>query len=161
MKAKKGGLPMKRILCCLVVIAMLVPAICYAESNDEFEYRNGIKFGMTLEEVKSAELPLVGEYEDGYLTFSGQTVAGYDASVNYEFNVENNALNQIGIFFDVAHSNGNYYINDFDKIDDVLAGLYKVGKYTNLYNWDNDLYKDDTSHYGFAISAGHLSIVSN
>lgn len=54
------------------------------------------------------------------------------------------------------HSNRNDFIQDFLKIKAALESKYGGPEADNTY-WRNDLYQDDTSEYGFAVSLGHLT----
>jgi hypothetical protein len=54
------------------------------------------------------------------------------------------------------HSNKNLYINDYDDIKESLIKKYGQPNVDRPV-WNNDLYKNDPSEWGMAISVGHLS----
>ena len=53
------------------------------------------------------------------------------------------------------HSNDNLFLDDFNTIDKALKNKYGEPTRHEVF-WRNDLYKDDYSHWGFAMSIGHL-----
>jgi len=54
------------------------------------------------------------------------------------------------------HSNKNDYIRDYKNLKEILAKKY--GKpWSDRTTWDNDLFKNDRSQWGLAVSIGHLS----
>ncbi|GAH71775.1 unnamed protein product, partial [marine sediment metagenome] len=58
------------------------------------------------------------------------------------------------------HSNDNLYIDDYEKLKETLTKKYGKPKFDKV-TWDDDLYKDDRSHWGFAVSLGHLDYFSS
>jgi len=59
-----------------------------------------------------------------------------------------------------SHTNKNMYITDYDFFKNLLSKKYGLPKKDITY-WANDLYKEDYSDWGMAISVGHLFKVSN
>ena len=53
------------------------------------------------------------------------------------------------------HSNKTLYISDFKDINNQLSKKYGKPKKDEII-WLDDLYKDDPSDYGLAISIGHV-----
>jgi hypothetical protein len=80
-------------------------------------------------------------------------VAGMNCSVVYEF-VENK-LSGAYYVFNVKHTNENDYIQDFNRLIELLTEKYG-NPAINMPIWKNSLYKNDKDKYGFAISLGHL-----
>jgi len=75
------------------------------------------------------------------------------------FYFHNNLLYQVGYTFIEEHTNENLFIDDFNGIEDLL--IQKYGPTTKHHKkWIDDLYKDDLSKHGFAISLGDLTIGS-
>jgi len=66
------------------------------------------------------------------------------------------------------HTNENLYINDYKELKEILIKKYgepDKKKLLTLYGrgeiyWRDDLFKDDRSEWGFAISLGDLSYSS-
>jgi hypothetical protein len=75
--------------------------------------------------------------------------------VTYEF-VENQ-LDGAGYYISgKRHTNENSYLDDYETIKALL--LEKYGDpISDTTDWKNPLYRSDPSHYGFAVSVGHLS----
>lgn len=149
---------MKKLACVLLTFVLLIPTISIAETTtDGFTYGSGIKFGMTMKEVKQiAGVP--EETSDTMFVYTKTKTAGEDSYTAFVFN--ENTLNTIYIIFTGQHSNNNDYIGDFDDIDEALVKKYGTPSIDQFYHWKNSLFKDDTEQYGLAIAAGHLVIIS-
>ncbi len=80
------------------------------------------------------------------------SISGIDGYLLYNFVAEK--LSSAGYLFTESHSNDNTYISDYSKIQELM--IKKYGKpISDKSVWFNDLYRDDVSQYGFAISIGH------
>ncbi len=113
-------------------------------------------WGMSIEEVKSTEGDDLQEQELDFRIVLTQNLAvgGKDALVAYYF-IEDQLYGTRYIFSE-THTNENGYINDYEDITSILDEKYTPED--PFYSWDNTLYRDDTSRWGFAISIGHLAI---
>jgi len=117
-----------------------------------FDFRS-VSWGMTIEEVKQSEkLELLHE-GDADLLYSSEYVAGLPATIIYRF--QNQKLVQGSYTFDALHSNANDYIDDYNNIKEALTKLYG-NPLVDEQVWKDDLFKDDPSSYGLAVSAGQL-----
>ena len=109
-------------------------------------------FGMTREQVKATEPDarwLETEKQMGFHT----EVAGLDVQATYVFH--EGVLAQTGYSVIEAHADDNGYISDYKKLKDLLTEKY--GKPTlDDTLWRSDLYKNDPSRHGFAVSIGHM-----
>lgn len=83
--------------------------------------------------------------------FTGK-ISELDCVIVYFFT--NDLLTGARYFFTEKHSNNNDYLYDYDGMKELLTKKYGVPKSDDDY-WKNDLYKDDYSQWGFAISYGH------
>ena len=84
-------------------------------------------------------------------------VANLEAYAVYSF--IDDTLVSAGYVFTEEHSNDNMSIKDFEKVKSIL--LRKYGQPSeDVLRWSNDLYKDQEDYYGFAISAGHLTMIA-
>lgn len=87
-------------------------------------------------------------------------IAGLPCTVLYCFS--DDKLTMAKYLFDVKHSNENVFIQDYQELVDLMAQKYgpptSGGK--NNAVWFNDLFKDDFSHWGLAISSGDLAFES-
>jgi hypothetical protein len=110
-------------------------------------------WGMSREQVKATE--------DKKPDFEADTMLGYDVTISgkdfaciYTF-LEDKLYNS-GYFFTGEHTNKNLYIDDYEELKETLTKKYDKPKTDISGLWKNDLYKDDKSHWGRAISVGHL-----
>ncbi|YCH09990.1 hypothetical protein ACTAQJ_10700 [Arthrobacter sp. alpha11c] len=54
------------------------------------------------------------------------------------------------------YQNQNNFLSAFDELTDLVSKKYGAAKEQNTY-WLNELYKDDYTEWGMAVSCGHLS----
>jgi len=59
-----------------------------------------------------------------------------------------------------SHTNKNDYISDFEKIKELLQKKYGVPSQEEQF-WSNDLYKDEPSEWGMAVSVGHMKYIAS
>ncbi len=134
---------MKKIL--LIAVLLLVAYSLFAQ------FRN-TKWGMSIDEVKQTENSEPTYDKDNMLGYDDQLLE-FDVFCFYIF--VDNQLVRAKYAINEKHSNDNLYIDDYNKLKEALNKKYKTAILdTNL--WKNDLYKDDRSHRGFAVSLGHL-----
>ncbi|MFW6172731.1 MAG: hypothetical protein ACOC5T_03205, partial [Elusimicrobiota bacterium] len=124
------------------------------ELKGETNFRN-TRWGMAIEEVKKIEGEPKEQIKSQGLDIIGyqRIVSGMDCLVLYIF--AENKLTRAKYSFAEKHSNLNIYIDDFKKIKKTLTEKYGEPKNDNKY-WLDDLYKDDYSDWGMAISVGDL-----
>ena len=120
----------------------------------EFDFRK-TKWGDSVEKVKSSETAtIVPEINDpNILGFTG-SVAGLEGLIGYYF--VNGKLWKGAYIFSETPSNRNMFIQDYSTIKNILIEKYGEPKDDDI-NWLNDLYTDDSSDYGLAVSIGHLN----
>jgi len=108
---------------------------------------------MSKEQVKATENKKPDLEEDNALAYKVK-INGDDYFCAYSFLKDK--LHNAGYAFAEKHTNRNLYIDDYKKLKELLIKQY--GKpLTDRTTWDSDLYKDDRSEWGFAVSLGHLS----
>jgi hypothetical protein len=115
------------------------------------------KWGMTVAEVKASEpLEVVKDEKDliGYKT----KVIGKDVFIAYFF-IDNQLVRSRYVLAE-SHSNKNDYIQDHKDFKAILEKKYGKPKRDETI-WKNDLYKNDYSDWGSAISMGHLVYYSS
>lgn len=119
-------------------------------------FRNS-SWGMSQEQVKKIEKnefyqklknPATGLEQ---LIYKGP-VGGLECLIAYYF-AENQLVQGRYVFME-GHSNRNLYIDDFTEIKSSLKEKYGNPTEDDVV-WRNDLYKDDFSDWGLAISIGH------
>lgn len=125
------------------------------EPQFEHDFRNA-NWGMSKFEIKEIENSTLKEDSDYGLIYSG-SVGIHEASIFYRFT--NGKLSTGAYFFDAKHTNKNKCIDDYDSINRILKNKYGT-PISEETTWLNDLYKDDYSEWGFAVSLGHLKYVT-
>ena len=140
----------------IVLIGFLVVFFAELSFADEFNFRK-TKWGMSIAQVKSSEpLDVAKENENllGYKT----NVIGKDVFVAYFF-VDNQLVRARYVLAE-SHTNKNDFITDYNDFKEILTKKYGKPKQDETF-WRNDLYKDDYSDWGTAISLGHLIYLSS
>ena len=131
--------------------------------DDNFDVRK-VKWNMTIEEVKASEdFEWIEGGEDQYFSFIYVPIEFLDEEsyLAYYFNM--NRLHTLAYIINEEHSNPTDYWLAFKRILNALIDKY--GKANTDYKgepiWKNNLYKDDQSNWGFAISIGHMEAYAN
>lgn len=114
-------------------------------------------WGMTKAQVKQTETSEIIKETDDVLAYRAD-LAGYQSFVIYIF--AGDKLTRAKYSIIEEHSNKNDYISDFNSIKELLQKKYGIPKEDEKI-WKNDLYKDDYSQWGFAVSLGHLTYYSS
>jgi len=78
-----------------------------------------------------------------------------DLECSIEFMFAGNRLIKAKYIFLEQHKHKSQYIGDYKKIKDWLTEIHGMPKGSNV-TWRNDLYKEDYSSWGLAVSLGHL-----
>lgn len=81
-------------------------------------------------------------------------VAGLAAATGFVFT--RGKLTLAVVVFAERHANNNKHIEDYLSIKDLLTKKYG-GPTVDRIVWSNDLYREDTSHWGTALAMGHLA----
>lgn len=114
-------------------------------------------WGMTKDQVKKTETSEILKETDEVLAYRAE-LAGYESFVIYIF--AGDKLTRAKYSIIEQHSNKNDYISDYNSIKELLEKKYGTPKEDEKV-WKNDLYKDDYSQWGFAVSLGHLMYYSS
>jgi hypothetical protein len=128
------------------------------------KYFRETTWAMSKDEVKKAESSEFIKEEKGSGAVIGlellvykDNIIGLDCFIAYFF-AENKLVK--GRYFIVEkHTNKSLYISDFVTIKNQLINKYGKPKKDDV-SWLNDLYKDDPSDYGMAVSVGHLNYLT-
>lgn len=125
----------------------------YVESTEtETKDFRKTTWGMTMEEVKAVETATpYGDESDDVLMFLGE-ISELECVIVYFFT--NNLLTGGRYYFTEKHSNDNDYLSDYETMKELLSKKYGKPSTDDEY-WKDDLYKDDYSSWGFAVSYGH------
>jgi len=86
---------MKKIISLILMIAMLISVSAFAE--EEFSLHNGIKFGMTKDEVLRTEIEAGFGLVDG--RYGEGKIAGYDGAVRCEYRGRGVTLDKVCYFY--------------------------------------------------------------
>jgi hypothetical protein len=121
-------------------------------SSSTSDFRKA-KWGMSKKQVKVTESGKIERDDEMVLAYSGK-VSDMECLIAYIF--ADNKLVRAKYVFIPKHSNENDYIVDYKNIKEGLTKKYDAPKSDESY-WRNELYKDDYSHWGFAVSLGHLT----
>lgn len=123
-----------------------------SSGSEKYNFRKA-NWGMSREQVRATE--------DKKPDFEDDTSLGYDVKINgkdfrciYGF-LEDKLYNG-GYGFAGKHTNDNLYIDDYEELKKILTKKYGKPKTDLPGIWKNNLYKNDRSHWGMAISVGHL-----
>lgn len=142
---------MKHIRIVLPVVLLVLSSMAFSQSSESHDFRD-FDWGDSVDSVKARETwPILTE-DTNALVFSGE-VSGKEAAAVYNFLPT--GLSMAGYVFQDSYTNENQYIEDFNDINSTLTRIYGVPDFDDV-NWSNDLYKDDPSRYGFAVSLGHV-----
>mgnify|MGYP001081421307 CR=1 FL=1 len=137
----------------LIVSFIFFLSLTILAKEQVYDFRK-TNWGMSKEQIKATE--------DKKPDFEADTMLGYDITISekdfaciYSF-LEDKLYNS-GYFFTGGHANKNLYIDDYKELKEILTKKYGKPKTDIPGLWKNDLYKDDRSHWGMAISVGHLA----
>ena len=140
----------------IIVAGLLVLFLSGISVADDSTFRK-TKWGMSSAEVKATEPLEIAKEEENLLAYKN-SVIGKDVFVVYFF-IEDQ-LTRARYALAESHSNKNDFITDYEDFKKILTKKYgKPNQDESL--WRNDLYKDDHSGWGTAISLGHLIYFSN
>jgi len=146
----------KNVFILLIISCILVifTSILFAEEI-KYDFRK-TNWGMSREQVKATE--------DKKPDLEDDTLIAYKVKIDAKdfvcaYNFLEDKLYHSGYCFVGEHTNENLYINDYEELKETLTKKYGKPK-TEKVIWKNDLYKNDKSEWGFAISLGDLVYVA-
>ena len=138
----------------LLVCLVLVSAVSLA-AEPQYDMRK-VVWGMTMNEVLMAETQATYDcaYPDS-LFYRDVLICDYfPALLFYSFN--NNRLAGAAYFFDeIQYTDKNLYLLSYDVLKQALIQKYGTPK-TDIKDWLNPLFRNDTKNWGYAIGIGHL-----
>ncbi|HUU87064.1 MAG TPA: hypothetical protein VMX17_04850 [Candidatus Glassbacteria bacterium] len=138
----------------IVILMVLFSTMIFSQEEKKPEFRKAF-FGMTQAEVKKLESDkLVHETKE--LLFYEDSLFGINCNVGYFFMKDKFAKG--GYYFSGPrnpHSNKTDFVRDYENIKAKVVEKYGKPKADKTI-WKNDLYKDDPSEWGMAVSVGHL-----
>jgi len=134
----------------LIITLMFITNALYAQ----FRNTNWGDSKEKIKQIETAEYSKSGEELEMYY----DKIASMNAYILYRF--VDNKLVRASYRFSDKHTNKNIYLDDYQKIKKLLTKKYGESKEDKSI-WTNDLYRDDFSQYGMAISVGHYYKYAN
>ena len=122
-------------------------------------YFRDSRWGMSKKQVAELE-GKISHLEKSYgleIVRYQKKVEGLKCSIEYMF--AGDELIKAKYVFLEQHKHKSQHIGDYKKIKDWLTEIHGMPKGSNL-TWRNDLYKEDYSDWGLAVSLGHLEYSS-
>lgn len=151
---------MKKLLA--LTIAFLLPYAALASENEPFSFRDGIMFGMSVEQVYAMEGIALGadcKNETGLL-YRDQTVAGMPTTLVYRF--ENDELIDATYYFNEKHETDQEYIDDFHALKKGLVSKYgNQDERTSDQVWFREEYETDEKLADTPVSSGSSSFLAS
>ena len=142
---------MKKNILIFTILLITTSGLIYGQ---DFRKAN---WGMTKAQVKQTETSEILKETDELLSYKSE-LAGYKSLVIYIF--AGDKLTRAKYSIIEEHSNKNDYMTDYNSIKGMLEKKYGTPKDDEKV-WKNDLYKEDYSQWGFAVSLGHLMYYSS
>ena len=135
----------------IVILILVISTLALFAEEVKYDFRE-TTWGMSKEQVKATE-DRKADYEENAMLSYKVKIFGGNYYCFYSF-LEDTLYNG-GYVSTEEHTNKNLYINDYKELKRILTKEY--GKpIMDEINWKNDLYKDDKSEWGMAISIGDL-----
>lgn len=125
------------------------------QDSEKHNFRR-TKWGFTVDQVRASEESQAIHQTDDVLVYEDR-VADKDFNVAYIF--VSNKLVRAKYILKERHSNKADYLLDYATLKKVLKEKYGSPDEDESM-WRNDLYKDDSDHWGMAVSVGHLILWS-
>jgi hypothetical protein len=139
------------ILWGLIVLFIFSISLTILAKEQVYDFRK-TNWGMSKEQVKATE-DKKPDFEADDRLFYNLKINGDDYICVYRFLEDK--LYSGSYRFTVKHVNKNRYIDDYKELKEILTKKY--GKLiSDEIKWKNDLYKDNKSEWGMAISVGDL-----
>lgn len=124
--------------------------------NDRaFDFRR-VRWGMSRKEVLASEAVPPVKNDASSVEYTVQFL-GYDCAVEYTF--INDALTRAGFKISQPHVDPALYYKDYEDLKKYLAPMYGIAV-SDKCDWKNEMYRQDRSKWGFAVSLGFLTCMS-
>jgi len=143
----------------LLLFLLVSSDLISQEKIQKNDFRNS-RWGMKKDKVLSTEKNKpkdAGTRGQYFIALYTGVIAGMEADYLYWF--LDDVLVQGAYILKEKHSNKNEYINDYNKLKEILTRKYGSPIKSDL-RWFKDLYKDRPQDYGIAVSTGHLGFES-
>ena len=125
-------------------------------SNDDVFKVRGVAFGSSQDvAISSEKLEIIESQSDEDNKWFMGKILGLDGAVGYRY-TKDDELFIVKFIFLEKHTNKNSYLSDYKSINGKFVSKYGTPSEDKAI-WLNDLYKDDYSDWGMALSIGHLT----
>lgn len=128
-------------------------------SKPSVEGFRGVPWGSTMDTVQARETATYLGREGDDLLYTGVSIGSLSTTVIYVFTAKGE-LAQGFYSFTEKHTNENRNIDDYQSLKSQLGEKYGEPAVDRVI-WRNNLYRDDSDRYGFAVSLGHLTYMAN
>jgi hypothetical protein len=137
----------------LRITLLMFLIIFFTETSfaEDYTFRK-TKWGMSVAQVKASEPFTVAEEDTNKLIYQTKVI-NKDVALIYRF-IDSQLVNS-GYVLAEEHSNKNDFIEDYKDFKKILIKKYGEPKEDDKI-WRDDLFKDDPSNWGNAISIGSL-----
>ncbi|MHA1275500.1 MAG: hypothetical protein ACTSQS_19050 [Promethearchaeota archaeon] len=135
----------------IVILILVISTLTLFAEEVKYDFRE-TTWGMSKEQVKVTE-DRKPDYEENAMLVYSVKIFGGNYYCIYSF-LEDKLCNG-GYFFMEEHTNKNLYINDYMELKGIITKEYGKPIMDKII-WKNDLYKDEKSEWGKAISLGDL-----
>jgi hypothetical protein len=122
------------------------------KNRNNYKFRN-TEWGMSIKEVKNIEKQEPIYDNEGIIVYEDYII---DLPVEVIYIFVDNKLVRSKYIFIQKHTNENDFLSDYKSLNSALKNKYGKPIEENHF-WSNDLYKSDSSNWGFAVSLGHHS----
>ena len=148
---------MKRLTFLLILLMVLLCPRILLAAEKEATFRK-TSWGMSIEQVKASEtVKLFKQKGEEEIFTCKTTVIGKEVGLGYFF--INNQLVRAEYVLMETYTNKNNYIDDYIEFKKIIIKKHGYPKTDETF-WRNELFKDDRSNWGRAVSAGHLVYAS-
>ncbi len=121
-------------------------------NDTSFDFRN-VRWGMSKAQVKNAEKAKQIKSDNEHLQYDLEFL-GYTCQVIYFF--EKDCLKKAELKIKQDHVDPARYFRDYEELKKYLKPIYGV-PVSDRMDWKNEMYSNDPSKWGFAVSIGFLS----
>jgi len=135
----------------IVLLILVISTLALFAKEVKYDFRE-TTWGMSKEQVKETEDRKPDYEENAMLSYNVKIFEGNYYCI-YSF-LEDKLCNG-GYFFMEEHTDKNLYINDYMELKGIITKEYGKPIMDEII-WKNDLYKDEKSEWGTAISVGDL-----
>ncbi|HCO48816.1 MAG TPA: hypothetical protein DIT55_05120 [Spirochaetaceae bacterium] len=116
-----------------------------------------INWGMNRDQIKAIEKEKILLETEKYVAYETK-VSGFPVWLVYNF-INDKCVNS-RYMIKVEHANDTLFVDDYKKLKSLLIKVYG-NPIEDETIWKDDLYKDDETEYGMALSIGDLFYYTN